>query len=478
MNSPTLQRAIRLASAATIVAILSGCSLAPTYQRPEPPVPATYPDIGSRIDTFPNQRITDLNWQSFVLDQKLQQVIQQALNNNRDLRIAILNIDRARALYRVQSAERLPTVAIGASGNRQRTPADLNTTGASDIGSVYSAGVGITAFELDFFGRVKNLSQSALERYLATEEARRSAHIALIAEVAMRYQAVSADQQLVQLASRTLDSRNDSHARQQNLFELGAISEYDLRQSESLLEAARVSLAQQTRQLAIDNNALTLLVGSAIDTSLLPDSSASAEQIMLADVPVGLPSDLLTSRPDIRQREAILRAENANIGVARAAFFPRITLTGSLGTASAELSGLFDSGSRVWSFLPQLSLPIFDAGRNRAGLTVATANRDIAIAEYEKAIQLAFREVADALAGVDTYKMELSASKAQERAEQTRFTLAQQRYDSGYASYLELLDAQRALFAVQQRSIITEYAARQNRIALYKALGGGWGDSP
>lgn len=474
MKSRTIKSVDELVYLIVAAALLSGCTLAPTYERPIQPVPATYPDMTWQSGTLPGKQITDLKWQEFFLDAKLRQVIQLALNNNRDLRVAVINIDRARALYRVQSADRLPTVGVSVGGNRQRTPADLSSQGVSVVSSAYSAGIGITSFELDFFGRVSNLSQAALERYLATEEARRSLHIALIAEAAMRYQALAADQRLLMLASKTLESRSDSHFRQKNLFELGATSEYDLRQSESLLEAARVALAQQVRQRAIDLNALTLLVGTTIDVGLLPETEASTEPKVLAEVSAGLPSDLLTSRPDIRQREAILRSESANIGVARAAFFPRITLTGNWGTSSAELSGLFDTGSRAWNFLPQLSVPIFDAGRNRAGLAVATANRDIAVAEYEQTIQIAFREVADALAGLETYQTELRASRTQEQAEQTRYALAQQRYESGYSSYLEFLDAQRELFAVQQRTIRVELAAQQNQIALYKALGGGW----
>ncbi|ABR91563.1 outer membrane protein [Janthinobacterium sp. Marseille] len=475
MKSFNLRVVVQLSYATVLSSILVGCSLAPVYERPDLPVSKTWPDQRLANErNSPDVTASEIDWKEFFIDQNLSQVIQIALNNNRDLRVAALNIDRARALYGVQGADRLPSVGVGTSGARQRTPADLNDKGFSDVTSTYSAGIGITSFELDFFGRIKNLSQAALERYIATDEARRSAQIALISEVAMRYQALAADHRLWQLANNTLSTRLDSHARQQSLLEQGASSELDLRQSESLLEAARVALAQQTRQRAVDQNALRLLVGATIDPSLLPSGMSDALPAMLADIPVGLPSDLISTRPDIRQHEAILRSENASIGAARAAFFPRISLTGSLGTSSSELSGLFEAGSRSWSFLPQVSLPIFDVGRNRANLNVAKADRDIAIAEYEKSIQIAFREVADALAGTDTLKEELRASTAQERAERVRYVLSKQRYESGYASYLEFLDAQRSLFAIQQKTIVTELAEMQNKIGLYKALGGGW----
>lgn len=474
MSQSNLRSVVRLSYVAIVASFLTGCSLAPVYERPSIPVSTTWPEnLSGNGKTSTEIVASDIGWADFFIDPKLRQVIQIALDNNRDLRVAALNIERARALYRIQRADQLPTFGASASGARQRTPADLNDKGFSDVTSSYSAGIGVTSFELDFFGRVKNLSQAALERYVATDEARQTAQIALIAEVAMRYQAVAANNRLWQLASNTVDTRVESYSRQQALLEQGASSEYDLRQSESLLEAARVALAQQTRQRAVDQNALTLLVGRSVDSSLLPNAADIILPTILAKIPAGLPSDLLSSRPDIRQREALLRSENASIGAARAAFFPRISLTGSLGTSSSELSGLFDSGSRAWSFLPQISVPIFDAGRNRANLNVAKADRDIAIAEYEKSIQIAFREVADALAGTDTLKEELRASIAQEKAEQIRYVLSKQRYESGYASYLEFLDAQRALFSVQQRKIVTELAEVQNRIGLYKALGGG-----
>lgn len=456
--------------------ILSACSLAPTYERPALPVAATYPAAAIAEANAPAAR--DIRWQEFFQDEKLKQVIALALEHNRDLRVATLNIERARALYQVQAADRLPTVNAGLSGSRQRIPDQLAPGGAGGVSSSYTAGIGVTSFELDLFGRVRNLSAAALERFAATEEAQRAAQISLIAEVALRYEAVLADERLLALSKQTLASRSESHQRQIQMRDQGASSEFDLRQSESLLEAAKAATAQATRQRALDENALTVLVGRTLSADLLPADGNSWTSNVMADLPAGLPSDLIASRPDIRSQEALLRSSNANIGVARAAFFPRITLTGAFGSSSSELSGLFDAGTRAWSFMPQISLPIFDGGRNRANLNVAKADKDIAIAQYDKAIQVAFREVADALAGRATLGDELRAVQAQERAEQVRYDLAKLRYESGQSSYLEYLDAQRSLLGAQQQTIRTNLAELQNRIGLYKALGGGWTSTP
>jgi multidrug efflux system outer membrane protein len=459
---------------ASIVAtlLMLGCSLAPTYERPSLPVDSAWPGQ-SRNDVSAGD-VTDVQWTNFFKDARLKQVIQIALNNNRDLRVATSNIEKARALYGIQFSERLPNLDAAVSGNRQRTPGDLSVSGRSEVSRQYFAGVGIPSFELDFFGRVKNLSNAAFERYAASENARHTVEIALIAQVASTYEAIAADKRLVELSRQTLDSRSDSHQRQLDLFKQGASSEYDLRQSQSLLEAARAVLARQVRQVALDENALVVLLGTKPEDSLLPTADDFGAGDLLADIPVGMSSSLLENRPDIRQGEALLRASYADIGAARAAFFPRISLTSSLGTSSSELSGLFDAGSRTWAFIPQLTLPIFDAGRNRANLNVAKADRDIALAQYEKAIQVAFREVADSLISRTTLIQELSAVRGQEDAETRRFVLAKQRYESGYSSYLEYLDAQRSLFAVQQQTITTALAEIKNRITLYKSIGGGW----
>jgi multidrug efflux system outer membrane protein len=471
-----MNTAIQLKTVPVILAglLLSACSLAPTYERPALPVAGNWPAPPAVVATTGVQVAHDIAWQDFFQDDQLKQVIAIALEHNRDLRVATLNIERARALYQVQSASQLPTLNAGLTGARQRVPDQVAPGGKGGVTSAYTAGIGVTAFELDLFGSVRNMSNAALERYAATEEAQRAAQISLVAEVASVYEAVLADERLLALSQQTLASRTESHQRQIQLREQGASSEYDLRQSESLLQAARVAQVQATRQRALDENALTVLTGRSLPAGLLPAHGAYWDSQIMADLPAGLPSELLAARPDIRAQEALLRAANANIGVARAAFFPRITLTGALGSSSNELSGLFDSGSRAWSFLPQVTLPIFDGGRNRANLNVAKADKDIAIAQYDKTIQVAFREVADALAGRATLGEELRAVQAQEQAEQVRYNLAKLRYEGGESSYLEYLDAQRALFGAQQQSIRTSLAELQNRISLYKALGGGW----
>jgi multidrug efflux system outer membrane protein len=471
MNAVKTLKTVPLVMAALL---LSACSLAPIYERPALPVSGDWPAAVAPAVQAGDTVVHDIRWQDFFQDERLKQAIALALEHNRDLRVAILNIERARSLYQVQAADRLPTLNAGLSGARQRVPDQLAPGGNGGVQSSYTAGVGVTSFELDLFGRVRNLSQAALDRYAATEEAQRAAQISLVAEVATVYEAVLADDRLLALSRQTLDSRTESHQRQIQLREQGASSEFDLRQSESLLEAAKIALAQATRQRSLDENALTVLVGRALPAELLPAPGARWDSNVMTALPAGLPSDLLAARPDIRRQESLLRSANANIGVARAAFFPRISLTGAFGSSSNELSGLFDSGTRAWSFLPQISLPIFDGGRNRANLGVAKADRDIAVAQYDKTIQVAFREVADALAGRATLGEELRAVKAQESAEQVRYDLAKLRYDGGQSSYLEYLDAQRSLFAAQQQTIRTSLAELQNRIGLYKALGGGW----
>jgi len=471
MSPITSMKTVPLVLAALL---LSACSLAPIYERPALPVAHVWPAAVLPAGQPGDTAVHDIAWQNFFLDSRLKQAIGLALEHNRDLRVAVLNIERARALYQVQAADRLPSVNAAMSGARQRVPDQLAPGGNGGIAASYSAGIGVTAFELDLFGRVRNLSQAALARYAATEEAQRTAQISLIAEVASTYEAVLADERLLALSRQTLASRAESHQRQIQLHDQGASSEFELRQSESLLEAARIALAQSTRLRALDENALTVLVGRKLPDAVLPAEGAVWESHVMTELAAGLPSDLLAARPDIRRQEALLRATNANIGVARAAFFPRIALTGAFGSSSNELSGLFDAGTRAWSFLPQISLPIFDAGRNRANLGVARAERDIAVAQYDKTIQVAFREVADALAGRATLGEELRAVKAQQTAEQVRHDLAKLRYDSGQSSYLEYLDAQRSLFQAQQQTIRTSLTDLQNRIGLYKALGGGW----
>ena len=454
---------------------LAGCSMTPNYQRPEAPIATSYPaypqaataGVAPAVGTSP---AASLDWKNFFSDPKLKQLIDQALLNNRDLRVAVLNIEQARAQLQIRRADQLPGVSGVFSGSRA-------PDGKGGMASLYNVGLAVTAYELDFFGRVSSLKEAALNQYLATEEGRKTAQISLIAAVANTYMSVLADEELLEITRQTLSTRQESIKLSKLRFENGVTSELDLRQAQSLLEGARVAYAQQQRQRALDENALTLLVGQPISTQLPAEGAAITpldELQPMAQVPAGLPSELLNNRPDIRQAEQLLIAANANIGAARAAFFPRISLTVGAGSASGHLSGLLKSGTWGWTMAPQLLLPIFDAGRNQAGLDSANAGREIAVAQYEKAIQTAFREVADALATRSTLTEQLQAQQAQAEAEAVRFKLSDLRYQNGIASYLDLLDAQRALFSARQAVVQARLGQLQSQVALYKALGGGW----
>lgn len=453
--------------------LLAGCvNLAPKYQRPAAPVPNDYPTVQGTVHSgnpVADKVPANIAWQRFFADARLQQLIQLALANNRDLRVAILNIEQAQAAFRIQRAARLPQVNAGLTAQRASTPGD------APFNSVYQAGLSVSAFELDLFGRVRNLTEAALAQYLATEEARRTTQISLIASVANTYLALLADEELLALTRRTLETREESLRLSRLRFENGVISKLDLQQAVSLVEQARTVLAQQQRLRAQDENALRLLVGHAIPDSLPPAGTLASTN--LPDLPAGMPSELLVWRPDIRAAEQQLIAANANIGAARANYFPRISLTGSAGSASAELSGLFKSGTFGWTFAPQAILPLFDFGARRAGVESAVAGRGIAVAQYERAIQTAFREVADALAGQATYSEQLRAQQAVAAAEADRFNLSDLRYRNGTASYLDLLDAQRSLFTAQQQAIEANLARLQNQVTLYRVLGGGWSET-
>lgn len=447
--------------------LLAGCtSMAPRYERPAAPVAPAFTDTVAATDT---QAASDIEWQRFFVDERLKRLIEIALSNNRDLRVAVLNIEAARANYGVRRADLYPNLGVGLTG--QRGPSQ--TTG--QLTTVFSAGIQLSTWELDLFGRIQSLGNAAAAQYLGSVEGRKAVQISLIAAVANTYLSLLADDELLAITRDTLGTREDSFRLNKLKFDNGAASELDLRQAESLLEAGKVTLAAVTRQRALDENALVLLLGQPIPTDL-PPALSIGEQRLASDLPAGLPSEVLTRRPDVRQAEQQLIAANANIGAARAAFFPRISLTGSVGSASSELDGLFKSGSKAWSISGNLLQPIFDAGRNSANLDLAKTNREIAIAQYEKSIQNAFREVQDALAGRATLGEQARAQLAQANAEQTRFKLADLRYRNGAASYLDVLDAQRALFTAQQAVVQVQAAMVQNQVNLYKVLGGGWAE--
>lgn len=465
---------IRMLSAIAATAVLAACSLEPRYDRPAAPVAAAFPQAPAPDDA---QAVTaDIGWRDFFADARLQRLVEIALANNRDLRVAVLNIEAARAQYRIQRADLLPGVDASAAETAQRVPDAFTAPGESNTTHSYSAALGITAYELDLFGRVRSLSRSALQQYLSVEETQRSAQIALVAEVAGAYLSERTDQALLEMTADTLASQQSSYELTRRRFEAGVASALDLRQAQTALETARANLAQFRRLIEQDRNALRLLLGVPALPADLPAPRSLDTQALLTELPAGLPSEVLIQRPDVRAAEHRLIAANANIGAARAAFFPRITLTGSYGTLSTELDGLFDSGTRAWSFTPSISLPLFTAGANRANLDLAKALKDINVARYEQAIQTAFREVADALVARDALDEQLSAQQALVEATQDSYRLAEMRFRAGVDSYLAVLDAQRSLYSAQQAYLSTRLARLQNLVTLYKALGGGWNE--
>jgi multidrug efflux system outer membrane protein len=470
-NKPgTTRTALQRAMAAAAIVWMTGCSLMPTYERPGAPVASQWP-ASARVSAVggtasaPGSAV--VSWQDYFADPSLRQLIDTALANNRDLRVALLNIEQARAQLGVRRADQFPTLNAAAAGSR--TP---NSNGA--INSTYSAGLTVTAYELDFFGRVTSLREQALAQLLASAEAAQTVQISLIATVAQTWLNLLADEELLAVSRLALDSRTESLKLVELKVRHGAASDFERRNAQTLLESTRVTLAQQMRQRALDENALALLIGQPVSATQREQWKPNKlGQLVFAELPAGLPSDLLARRPDIRQAEQSLVASNANIGAARAAFFPRISLTAGAGSASAALSGLFKDGSWGWTLAPQLVLPIFDAGRNQANLDAARTGREIAVAQYEKAIQSAFREVADALASRATLVEQLQAQQALLDAETARSQLTQLRLTHGVANQLEWLDAQRALFGAQQALVQTRLASLQNQIALFKTLGGG-----
>ncbi len=459
-------------------ATLTSCSLAPRYQRPMAPVATQWPASAGIpllvLDAEGQSHVADIGWRSMFKSPKLLSLIEAALANNRDLRIATLNIEAARNTYRIQRSDLLPSVNASGSANRQRISESSSTSGNPETLSSYTTGIGITAYELDLFGRVRSLSNRALNQYFGTEEGRKAAQTSLIAEVANAYLTYLADRELLQLTENTLKTQYDSFDLIKRSFDLGAKSQLEVSQATTMVETARANRAQYQRQVEKDKNALTLLVGKEIEPELLQPETLSSVQIMEV-LPEGIPSTVLLDRPDVRKAEYALKAENANIGAARGAFFPSISLTGSAGFASSSLTNLFVGGSSsVWSFSPQINLPIFQGERLSSNLKLAKTNRDIAIAQYEKTIQVAFREVADALVSTATYTEQLHAQQALVKASEQAYTILKARYAHGIDSYFALLDSQRSFYLAQQNEILVRQQNLTNRIDLYKTLGGGW----
>lgn len=472
-----MRRPIRtLALATAAAALLGGCAtLAPKYHRPAPPIPASWP----KGPAYPApagaaQAAPDLAWRSVFVDPKLQRVISEALDNNRDLRVAVLNVAAARAQFHIQRASLFPTANASAGLSRQHVPGaafGLPTQGSVDT-RLYSVTAGISQYEIDLFGRVRSLTKAAFEQYLASDQARRAAQITLIAETATDYLTLAADREHLSVAQNTVRVQQASLDLTAGRFKAGVASELDLRQAETTVDQARAQVAAFTTQVAQDRNALELVVGAPVRDDLLPDSLAGASPLV-GDIPAGLSSNVLLRRPDVLQAEHQLEAMNADIGAARANFFPTLTLTASGGTESPGLSGLFSAGSGAWSFAPSLAQPIFDWGANRGKLAYAKAQRDIAVADYEKAVQTAFRETADALARRGTIGDELAADQANMNASQASLDLTTARYKHGVDPYLNTLVAEQNLYSAQQSFVSAKLALYANLVALYEALGGG-----
>ncbi|WP_223591531.1 efflux RND transporter outer membrane subunit EmhC [Pseudomonas sp. A-R-19] len=464
-----------LLSLAVAAFVLGGCSLIPDYQQPEAPVAGQYPQGPAYSPAqAPAQAAAEQGWKQFFHDPALQQLIQVALENNRDLRVAALNIDAFAAQYRISRADLFPAVSANGTGSRQRLPANASQTGEAGITSSYSATVGVNAYELDLFGRVRSLNEEALQKYFATEEGRRSTQLSLVASVANAYLTWQADKELLKVTQDTLAAFEESYKLTARSNEVGVASALDLAQSRTSVENARAQLARYTRQVAQDENSLVLLLGTGVPANL--PAAKPLNDDLLAEVPAGLPSDLLQRRPDILQAEHNLKAANANIGAARAAFFPSISLTANAGTLSPDLSGLFKGGSGTWLFQPQINLPIFNAGSLRASLDYSKIQKDIGVANYEKSIQTAFQEVADGLAARGTYTDQVQAQRNLVSANQDYYRLAERRYRIGVDSNLTFLDAQRQLFNSEQSLITDRLAQLISQVNLYKALGGGWNE--
>ena len=453
---------------------LGACSLAPRYEQPVPPVAESFPSYSVTPDGA--VKATQLSWRDFFNDARLEVVIAKALANNRDLAVSVAQVEQARAQYRIARSAQLPNVGLEATGARARQPGDITASGLPITAESYDLDLGISAFELDFWGRVRNLSDAARYRYLASVEGQRAFRLSLIRQVAIAYMSLRENGERIALAERTLASRREGLEIARLRLEAGVTSSADYDQSVSLLTDAQTQLAELRRTEAVAINLLTVLVGGPVDTSTLPRALPLAEQQMFDRLDVGLPSDLLVNRPDIMQAEAQLRAANADIGAARAAYFPRISLTGATGYASRELNDLVGSDRQSWSYGAGIVLPLLDWGARRGQLDAARAQRDIAAATYQRTVQGAFQDVADALAGrryiADQIIAQELAVAAQERLAET----ARLRYANGIAIYLEVLDAERNLFSAQQSLLQLRGANLRNQVSLYIALGGGQTD--
>ncbi|WP_367871929.1 efflux transporter outer membrane subunit [Luteolibacter sp. Populi] len=450
----------------TLPAFVASCNLEPGLDRVASPVSETFPgNTGGGVSA-------DIAWQKFIADPRLERLVKVALDNNRDLRVAALNVEQNRAQYGITRSALFPTVNVGAGSSHSGIGRANSSTGSRMETRSYDVSVGVTGYELDIFGRVRSLSNAALQTYFASDAARVGVQISLVSEVASVYFNQRAAIEQIELAQSTLKAVDETYGLTQKRFDAGDVSELDLRSVDIQVQTAKAQLAAYKQRLAETQNSLTVLLGTGIPGGL-PDGRG-LEDALVSEVRAGVSSDLLRRRPDILEAEHQLAAANANIGAARAAFFPRITLTGSAGTASRSLGDLFQSGSGAWAFAPQISVPIFDGGFNKANLDAAQIRKQIQVATYEKVIQTAFREVADGLAARTGLAGQIEAYQGLVAAQQKRFDLADARYRQGVDSYFEVLTAQQDLFDARQSLIQLRLARAVNSVGLYKALGGGW----
>lgn len=463
-------------AAVVSVVVLSACNLAPQFVQPALSVPDTVTAQAGLPVVANETALSYAQAQGWIQSAQLREVVALALSHNRDLRIAVDNIEKARAQYGITRADLLPSITAQGQGTRSRSSADISSNGQSSVGEQFTAQLGFTSYEIDFWGRIRNLSEAGLQAFLQSEDNRRNVQIGLVADVSTAWLNLAGDMARLKLAQDTLASREKAYALTLRMFEIGSTSGLVLAQNLSTVETARADVAAFTSQVARDRNALQLLVGGGVAEHLLPSAQtlavADTHNLALLPVPEGLPSSVLLQRPDVQSAEHNLRAMNANIGAARAALFPSITLTGSVGSGSRDLDALFGSGNGTWSFMPQIRLPIFDGGRLRASVDVASANQRIAVSQYEKAVQTAFKEVADALADRAQWGERLGAQTGMVQATQRAFDLSEARFQAGVDNYLTVLDAQRSLYAAQQTLITLRLAEQTNRTTLWKVLGG------
>ncbi|MBU1039824.1 MAG: efflux transporter outer membrane subunit [Proteobacteria bacterium] len=471
--SSVLTRALASVCLATLLAILAfGCTLAPKYERPSPLLP---PDWTSGTASRSQANATLPDWRQVVTDEPMRRLVELALQNNRDLRVAALKIEKAQAQYRIARADLLPDIGAAAQADMQRTPASLSGKGVPVTSRAYSVGLAFSTFELDFFGRIQSLKDQALEEFLATEASRRSVELSLVAEVATAYLTLAADREHLALAREILTTERESYEIVRQKSEFGVVGDLDLKRAQTTVDSARVAEARYLAQVTEDENLLAMLVGLPLSPEQTP-AQTLAGVAPLAPVPAALPSEVLTRRPDVLAAEHQLKAANASIGAARARYFPTISLTGGYGTASNEINGLFKNGATAWSFVPQLTLPIFNAGAIRAGVEVAEADRSIMLAQYEKTVQTAFREVSNALAQGASLTAQAEAQASLAEATGASYELATLRYEAGVDGYLSKLDAQRSNASARQDLIGIRLTRQGNLLTLYKALGGAWSE--